>query len=86
MLKQPHAAESAKPSAATPKAPPIRLADTILIDSATSGAVGGMSETWWWDAVRKGHAPAPAFRAHRCTRWRTADVLQFWERVADEGR
>ncbi|MDE2395488.1 MAG: hypothetical protein KGM91_08605 [Burkholderiales bacterium] len=57
-----------------------------LIDAPTSAAAGGMSVSWWHDKVRLGEAPQPAVRQARCTRWRLADVLAFWQAFADKGQ
>lgn len=54
------------------------LADVALIDAKMSAATGAMSESWWLQKVADGLAPQPVVRAHRCTRWRLADVRAFW--------
>lgn len=61
---------------------PADLADVALIDAATCAAAGAMSVSWWHDEVRNGRAPQPAIRATRCTRWRLADVREFWRTFA----
>lgn len=57
----------------------------VLVDSKKAAAAGSMSVSWWEARVAEGVAPAPAFRGHRCTRWRWSDVVAFWERLADLG-
>jgi hypothetical protein len=59
------------------------LADVALIDGTTSGAVGGLSLSWWLAEVAAGRAPAPAVRMSRCTRWRVSDVRAFWVKFAE---
>lgn len=61
------------------------LADVALIDAETSARIGSMSASWWLEEVRRGRAPAPAIREHRCTRWRLADVRAFWAARASAG-
>lgn len=61
---------------------PDALADAALIDGPTAAATGGMSVSWWLDAVRDGRAPQPVIRQFRCTRWRLADVRAFWVAMA----
>ena len=61
------------------------LAGVALIDAPTCAAAGGMSVSWWHEEVRTGRAPAPAVRQPRCTRWRLADVLAFWQSFATKG-
>lgn len=56
-----------------PAVPPA-LADVAFVDAPTCAAAAGLSISSWHDLVREGVAPAPAFRAPRCTRWRIADV------------
>lgn len=42
-----------------------------------------MSVSWWHAEVLAGRAPQPVMRGVRCTRWRVADVREFWrQRVA----
>jgi len=57
---------------------PAALADVALIDASAAAAAGSMSVSWWHEAVAAGRAPAPVIRAPRCTRWRLADVANFW--------
>lgn len=54
------------------------LAEVALIDARSCAAVGGMSRTWWYDEVRKGHAPAPVIRQSRCSRWLLSAVREYW--------
>jgi predicted DNA-binding transcriptional regulator AlpA len=67
-----------------PPIPPA-LSSVALIDAPTCAAAGGMSVSWWHDEVREGRAPAPAVRQPRCTRWRMADVVAFWQAFATKG-
>ena len=64
---------------------PPELAEVALVDGHISAAAGGVSASWWRDAVRAGRAPAPVIRRHRCTRWRLADVRDFWAKMAERG-
>jgi predicted DNA-binding transcriptional regulator AlpA len=66
----------AKP-AGVPETDP-ELAEVRLIDVKAAAAAGGMSISWWHEAVSQGIAPQPVFRAPRCTRWRAVDVAAFW--------
>jgi len=61
---------------------PADLADVVLIDGPTAAATGGMSVSWWHEAVRKGIAPQPVIRQFRCSRWRMASVREFWLALA----
>jgi len=63
---------------------PAELADVALIPGSTCAAVGGMSISWWNEEVRAGRAPQPAMRGTRCTRWRVADVREFWRKRAEQ--
>ncbi|MDE2396267.1 MAG: hypothetical protein KGM91_12590, partial [Burkholderiales bacterium] len=64
---------------------PAALSSVALIDAPTCAAAGGMSVSWWHEEVRTGRAPAPAVRQPRCTRWRLADVVAFWQAFATKG-
>ena len=44
-----------------------------------------MSVSWWHDEVRAGRAPKPVVQQPRCTRWRLADVREFWQAFAERG-
>lgn len=55
------------------KIPP-SLADVALVDAPTCAACAQISVSAFYEAVRTGHAPQPAFRRPRCTRWRLSDV------------
>jgi predicted DNA-binding transcriptional regulator AlpA len=57
---------------------PAELGEVALINATVAAAVGGMSVSWWHERVAAGEAPQPAVRGPRCTRWRAADVRQFW--------
>lgn len=63
---------------------PPDLADVALIDAPTCAAAGDMSVSWWHEEVRVGRAPRPVIRKPRCTRWRMADVRQFWIESAEK--
>lgn len=56
---------------------PAALADVALIDGPTCAAAAGLSLSAWQALVSEGSAPAPAFRAPRCTRWRMSDVRSW---------
>ncbi len=62
-----------------------KLTDVALIDAESCAATGAMSISWWLEEVRAGRAPKPAVQRPRCTRWRLADVRDFWRRFAAEG-
>lgn len=62
---------------------PEALAGVALIDAKAAAATGGMSVSWWLEEVRSRRAPQPAVRATRCTRWRLADVAEFWRTWGD---
>ena len=70
----------------TRRAIPDALADVALIDGRAAGATGGMSLSWWQAEVAAGRAPAPAVRRSRCTRWRVADVREFWTRWTEQAQ
>lgn len=61
---------------------PSDLKAVALIDAKTCAATGGMSISWWHEAVRTGAAPKPVIRKSRCTRWRVKDVATFWKQLA----
>lgn len=63
---------------------PATLADVALIDAPTCAATGGMSVSWWHDAVKEGRAPQPAIRKPRCTRWTVASVRAFWIKFTEQ--
>jgi hypothetical protein len=63
---------------------PDSLADVALADAYTCAAVGDMGITWWLDKVASGEAPAPVIRQPRCTRWRIADVKNFYAQLASQ--
>jgi hypothetical protein len=73
--------QSAPPGRAKPAGLPAvapELAAVQLVDGKTAAQVGDMSLSWWHEMVSKGIAPQPLFRAPRCTRWRAAQVAEFW--------
>lgn len=53
---------------------PASLVDVALIDARQCARAAGLSLSTWYELVKEGRAPQPAFRAVRCTRWRIADV------------
>ncbi len=57
---------------------PKPLEDVALIAAPACAAVGSVGISWWHDAVRTGLAPQPVIRQPRFTRWRLADVRNFW--------
>ena len=57
---------------------PSLLKEVALVDATTAATTGQMSASWWYEEVRNGRAPQPVIRTNRCTRWREADVAQFW--------
>ena len=68
-----------------PKPLPADLAAVALINASTCAAPGEMSISWLHEEVRTGRAPAPVIRKQRCTRWRLADVRDFWAKMAEQG-
>ena len=63
---------------------PTDAANVALVAADTCAAIGAMSVSWWHAAVAAKRAPQPAFRAPRCTRWRLADVTEFWRDFASQ--
>lgn len=57
---------------------PVGVADVALIAASGCAAIGDVSVSWWHEEVRTGRAPKPAIQQPRFTRWRLADVLDFW--------
>ncbi|RYD94367.1 MAG: hypothetical protein EOP50_09630 [Sphingobacteriales bacterium] len=57
---------------------PAELAEVALIDAKICAVTGGMSVSQWHHLVRVGTAPKPVVRLSRYTRWRAADVRQFF--------
>lgn len=57
---------------------PADVADVALIAADTCAAIGDVSVSWWHEEVRAERAPRPAIKKPRFTRWRLADVRQFW--------
>ena len=57
---------------------PAELAEVALIDAKICAITGGMSVSQWHNLVREGTAPKPVVRLVRYTRWRAADVRQFF--------
>ena len=55
-----------------------QLAEVTLASAKTSAAVGEQSVSGWLEDVRAGRAPQPVIRTHRYTRWRLADVRDYW--------
>ena len=64
---------------------PADLAAVALIDAPTCASVGGLSLSWWHAEVAAGRAPKPVIRQPRCTRWRLADVRDYWTQRAEQG-
>ena len=63
---------------------PTPLAEVALVDAKTAAAAGGVGESWWLDRVRTGAAPQPAVRLPRFSRWRLADVVEFWRALPEQ--
>jgi len=61
---------------------PNSLHSVALVDAKICAAIGGASVSWWFGQVAAGHAPEPAIRQPRFTRWRLKEVVAFWERYA----
>jgi predicted DNA-binding transcriptional regulator AlpA len=64
---------------------PAPLVDVALIDARQCARSAGIGLSTWYDLVKDGRAPQPAFRAVRCTRWRLADVRAFLIEFAQTG-
>ena len=64
---------------------PAALVDVALIDARQCSRAAGVSLTTWYELVKDGRAPQPAFRAVRCTRWRLADVRAWLIEFARTG-
>lgn len=45
--------------------------------------MGSVGRSWWYEKVKSGAAPAPAFRGPRCTRWLRSEVVSFWEKYPE---
>lgn len=60
--------------------------DVALIDAKTAAAVGGLSQSWWYGQVASGRAPQPVIRAPKCSRWRLADVREFWASLIEPAK
>lgn len=63
---------------------PSALAEVALVDAKTAAAAGDVGESWWLDRVRSGSAPKPAVRLPRFSRWRLADVVEFWRLLPEQ--
>ena len=61
---------------------PNSLHAVALVDAKVCAAIGGASVSWWFGQVAAGHAPEPAIRQPRFTRWRLQEVVAFWEKYA----
>lgn len=61
---------------------PDQLAEVALVDAQTAAAVGDMRKSWWYAEVAAGRAPQPVIKQTRCTRWKLADVRDFWAQRA----
>lgn len=64
---------------------PAALADAALIAGPTCAATGDVSTSQWNELVKNQKAPQPVIRQPRFTRWRLADVRDYWIRRAAEG-
>jgi predicted DNA-binding transcriptional regulator AlpA len=53
------------------------LADLAFVDAAAMASAAGISISKVHQMVRDGHAPAPAIRLPRYSRWRLADVREW---------
>lgn len=69
---------------ATPNEPPAQpsVSEESWIDIAGVRSLTCMSASWIHDAVRAEKFPKPVIRGHRCTRWRTGDVLAYMRQRA----
>lgn len=61
------------------------LIEVALVDAKACAAIGSVSLSWWFDAVREGRAPKPVIRQLRLTRWKLIDIRQFWAELAETG-
>ncbi len=64
---------------------PQELVAVSLTTAAQCAEAGAVSLSWWYEEVRAGRAPAPAFRGVRCTRWRVSEVADFWRSRSEGG-
>lgn len=64
---------------------PAALADVALVDARQCASAAGISLSLWFELVRAGKAPQPAFRGNRCTRYRLADVRAWLVEFARTG-
>lgn len=64
---------------------PASLADVALVDARQCASAAGISLSLWFELVRAGKAPQPAFRRNRCTRYRVADVRAWLVEFARTG-
>jgi predicted DNA-binding transcriptional regulator AlpA len=63
-----------------PAVPP-ELADVALLDGPAIAAAARISISKFHQLVRDGHAPLPAIRQPRYSRWRLAEVRQWLEEM-----
>jgi hypothetical protein len=73
--------------AAAPKLSPLSLpadlAAVALIPAKTCAAIGSVSLSWWHSEVAAGRAPLARIKQPRFTRWKAADVIEFWAARAE---
>lgn len=69
-----------------PEVLPSALQDVLLINARTCAAIGNMGISWWLARVAAGEAPKPAIQQPRMTRWRLADVREYWAKLANDGK
>jgi len=62
---------------------PASLSDVALIDGPTAAMAAGMSVSQFRQEVRDGHAPQPAIRRPRYTRWTIRQIRAWLESLAD---
>jgi predicted DNA-binding transcriptional regulator AlpA len=64
---------------------PAPLADVALIDARQSASAACVSLSTFYEMVKDGRAPQPAFRGVRCTRWRLTDIRAWLVEFARTG-
>lgn len=69
-------ASKANPAKGVPPLPEVAsdLTDVALMTADDVCRVVRKSQSWLFDAVKRGAFPAPALREPRCTRWRASTV------------
>lgn len=58
---------------------PDALNELNRIDVRRVAATIGLSESWIWEAVRRGQFPQPTRIGKRCTRWTVGPVREWLE-------